>query len=105
MSDQLQPDADLAIAHVLFIDIVAYSKLAIDQQKDVVQQLNRYVRDSEQFRRAEAAGKLIRIPTGDGVALAFFTSSDPLVRCAIYLSKAFRNSTAAKLRMGNHSCT
>jgi hypothetical protein len=55
MSDQLQPDADLAIAHVLFIDIVAYSKLAIDQQKEVVQQLNQCVRDSEQFRRADAA--------------------------------------------------
>src|SRR6266566_3403276 len=103
MSDQLQPDADLAIAHVLFIDIVAYSKLAIDQQKDVVQQLNRYVRDSEQFRRAEAAGKLIRIPTGDGVALAFFTSPDAPVRCAIEVSKAVRNSSALQLRMGIHS--
>jgi hypothetical protein len=55
MSDKLQPDADLAIAHVLFIDIVAYSKLAIDQQKEVVQQLNQYVRDSEQF-----AGLILR---------------------------------------------
>jgi CHASE2 domain-containing sensor protein/class 3 adenylate cyclase len=103
MSDQLQPDADLAIAHVLFIDIVAYSKLAIDQQKEVVQQLNRYVRDSEQFRRADTAGKLIRIPTGDGVALAFFTSPDAPVRCAIEVSKAVRNSSALQLRMGIHS--
>ena len=103
MSDQLQPDADLAIAHVLFIDIVAYSKLAIDQQKEVVQQLNRYVHDSEQFRRADTAGKLIRIPTGDGVALAFFTSPDAPVRCAIEVSKAVRNSSALQLRMGIHS--
>jgi CHASE2 domain-containing sensor protein/class 3 adenylate cyclase len=103
MSDQLQPDADLAIAHVLFIDIVAYSKLAIDQQKEVVQQLNQCVRDSEQFRRADAAGKLIRIPTGDGVALAFFTSPDAPVRCAIEVSKAVRNSSALQLRMGIHS--
>src|SRR5205809_7769892 len=103
MSDQLQPDADLAIAHVLFIDIVAYSKLAIDQQKEVVQQLNRYVRDSEQVRRADTAGKLIRIPTGDGVALAFFTSPDAPVRCAIEVSKAVRNSSALQLRMGIHS--
>jgi len=103
MSDQLQPDADLAIAHVLFIDIVAYSKLAIDQQKEVVQQLNQYVRDSEQFRRADTAGKLIRIPTGDGVALAFFTSPDAPVRCAIEVSKAVRNSSALQLRMGIHS--
>src|SRR5437764_6151627 len=103
MSDQLQPDADLAIAHVLFIDIVAYSKLAIDQQKEVVQQLNQYVRDSEQVRRADTAGKLIRIPTGDGVALAFFTSPDAPVRCAIEVSKAVRNSSALQLRMGIHS--
>ena len=103
MSDNLQPDADLAIAHVLFIDIVAYSKLAIDQQKEVVQQLNQHVRDSEQFRRADAAGKLIRIATGDGVALAFFTSPDAPVRCAIEVSKAVRNSSAFQLRMGIHS--
>ncbi len=103
MSDNLQPDADLAIAHVLFIDIVAYSKLAIDQQKEVVQQLNQYVRDSEQFRRADTAGKLIRIATGDGVALAFFTSPDAPVRCAIEVSKAVRNSSALQLRMGIHS--
>jgi CHASE2 domain-containing sensor protein/class 3 adenylate cyclase len=103
MSDNLQPDADLAIAHVLFIDIVAYSKLAIDQQKEVVQQLNQHVRDSEQFRRADATGKLIRIATGDGVALAFFTSPDAPVRCAIEVSKAVRNSFAFQLRMGIHS--
>jgi len=59
MSDQLQPDADLSIAHVLFIDIVAYSTLAIDQQRQVVQQLNQCVRDSEQFRRADAAYQAI----------------------------------------------
>jgi class 3 adenylate cyclase len=86
-----------------FIDIVAYSKLAIDQQKEVVQQLNQYVRDSEQFRRADAAGKLIRIATGDGVVLAFFTSPDAPVRCAIEVSKAVCNSSALQLRMGIHS--
>src|SRR4030095_12308657 len=103
MSDQLQPDADVAIGHVLFIDIVAYSKLAIDQQKEVVQQLNHHVRSSEHFRRADAAGKLIRIATGDGVALAFFTSPDAPVRCAIEVSKAVRNSSAFQVRMGIHS--
>jgi class 3 adenylate cyclase len=61
------------------------------------------VRDSEQFRRADAAGKLIRIPTGDGVALAFFTSPDAPVRCAIEVSKAVQNSSALRLRMGIHS--
>ena len=103
MSDNLQPDADLAIAHVLFIDIVAYSELAIDQQREVVEQLNHHVRNNEQFRRADAAGKLIRIATGDGVALAFFTSPDAPVRCAIEVSKAVRNSSALQLRMGIHS--
>jgi CHASE2 domain-containing sensor protein/class 3 adenylate cyclase len=103
MSDNLQPDADLAIAHVLFVDIVAYSKLAIDQQREAVEQLNQHVRNSEQFRRADAAGKLIRIATGDGVALAFFTSPDAPVRCAIEVSKAVRNSSAFQLRMGIHS--
>jgi CHASE2 domain-containing sensor protein len=68
-----------------------------------VQQLNHYVRDSEQFRRADTAGKLIRMPTGDGVALAFFTSPDAPVRCAIEVSKAVRNSSALQLRMGIHS--
>src|SRR5437667_2031947 len=103
MSDNLQPDADLAIAHVLFIDIVAYSELAIDQQREVVEQLNHHVRNNEQFRRADAAGKLIRIATGDGVALAFFTSPDAPVRCAIEVSKAVRNSSTLQLRMGIHS--
>jgi len=103
MSDNLQPDADLAIAHVLFIDIVAYSELAIDQQREVVEQLNHHVRNNEQFRRADAAGKLIRIATGDGVALAFFTSPDAPVGCAIEVSKAVRNSSALQLRMGIHS--
>jgi CHASE2 domain-containing sensor protein len=68
-----------------------------------VQQLNQYVRDSEQFRRADTAGKLIRIPTGDGVVLAFFTSPDAPVRCAIEVSKAVRSSSALQLRMGIHS--
>ena|SRR5215470_372025 len=103
MSENLQPEVDLAIAHVLFIDIVAYSELAIDQQREVVEQLNHHVRNSEQFRRAAAAGKLIRIATGDRVALAFFTSPDAPVRCAIEVSKAVRNSSAFQLRMGIHS--
>src|SRR5438094_9653175 len=103
MSDQPQPDADLAIAHVLFIDIVAYSKLAIDQQKEAVEQLNQHVRDSEQFRRADTAGKLIRIPTGDGIALAFFTSPDAPVRCALEIAEALQGDPRMQLRMGIHS--
>ena len=67
-------DSHLEIAHVLFIDIVAYSKLLIDQQTELIKLLNEQVHGTEEFRTAEAAGKLIRIATGDGMALAFFTS-------------------------------
>ena|SRR5438552_938286 len=73
-------DSHLEIAHVLFIDIVAYSKLLTDQQTELVKQLNEQVHCTEEFRTAEAAGKLIRIATGDGMALAFFTSPDAPVR-------------------------
>src|SRR5204863_6599002 len=88
MSSQGKQDGQLEIAHVLFIDIVDYSKLPINRQSELLQQLNQIVRATEQFRRAEAADKLIRLPTGDGMALAFFTSPDAPVKCAIEISKA-----------------
>jgi adenylate cyclase len=96
-------DSHLEIAHVLFIDIVAYSKLLIDQQTELVKELNEKVRDTEEFRAADAAGKLIRMATGDGMALAFFTSPDAPVRCALQLSEAVRQSPRLQLRMGIHS--
>jgi TolB-like protein/class 3 adenylate cyclase len=96
-------DSHLEIAHVLFIDIVAYSKLLIDQQTELVKELNEKVRNTEEFRAADAAGKLIRIATGDGMALAFFTSPDAPVRCALQLSEAIRQSPRLQLRMGIHS--
>jgi class 3 adenylate cyclase len=96
-------DSRLEIAHVLFIDIVAYSKLLIDQQTELVKELNEKVRNTEEFRAADAAGKLIRIATGDGMALAFFSSPDAPVRCALQLSDAVRQSPRLKLRMGIHS--
>src|SRR6266567_2304120 len=96
-------DSHLEIAHVLFIDIVAYSKLLIDQQTELVKELNEKVRNTEEFRAAEAAGKLIRIATGDGMALAFFSSPDAPVRCALQLSEAVRQSPRLQLRMGIHS--
>jgi len=96
-------DSHLEIAHVLFIDIVAYSKLLIDQQTELVKELNEKVRNTEEFQVAEAAGKLIRIATGDGMALAFFTSPDAPVRCALQLSEAIRQSPRLQLRMGIHS--
>jgi TolB-like protein/class 3 adenylate cyclase/Tfp pilus assembly protein PilF len=88
MSSEGKQDGQLEIAHVLFIDIVGYSKLPINRQSELLQQLNQIVRTTEQFRRAEAADKLVRLPTGDGMALAFFTSPDAPVKCAIEISKA-----------------
>ncbi|MEY2493431.1 MAG: hypothetical protein QOH24_2382 [Verrucomicrobiota bacterium] len=103
MSAEAPTDSHLEIAHVLFIDIVAYSKLLIDQQTDLVKQLNEQVQSTEEFRTAEVAGKLIRIATGDGMALAFFTSPDAPVRCALQLSEAIRQLPGLQLRMGIHS--
>ena len=88
MSSEDKQDGQLQIAHVLVIDIVGYSKLPINRQSKLLQQLNQVVRATEQFRRAEAADKLVRLPTGDGMALAFFTSPDAPVRCALEISKA-----------------
>jgi adenylate cyclase len=96
-------DSHLEIAHVLFIDIVAYSKLLIDQQTELVKELNEKVRNTEEFRAADAAGKLIRIATGDGMALAFFSSPDAPVRCALQLSEVIRQLPRLQLRMGIHS--
>src|SRR5438552_12984388 len=86
-------DSRLEIAHVLFIDIVDYSKLLSNEQRERQQELNRIVRKTEQFRAAEAEDKLVRIPTGDGMVLAFFTSPDAPVRCAVAISHALRGTS------------
>src|SRR5438477_3844944 len=96
-------DSQLELAHVLFIDIVGYSKRLINEQTALVKRLNELVLQTEQCRSADAAGKLIRIPTGDGMALAFFTSPDAPVRCAMELSKADRADPKLELRMGIHT--
>jgi TolB-like protein/Tfp pilus assembly protein PilF/class 3 adenylate cyclase len=93
----------LEIAHVLFIDIVGYSKRLVNEQSALVTRLNELVRSTEQFRTAEAVGKLIRIPTGDGMALAFFTTPDAPARCAIEISKGDQADPKIELRMGIHS--
>ena len=100
MGDESEKFAQLEIAHVLFMDIVSYSKLPIDQQSELLGQLNRIVRGTEQFRVAEAAEKLVRLPTGDGMALAFFTSIDAPVRCALEVAEALKSRPNIKLRMG-----
>jgi TolB-like protein/class 3 adenylate cyclase len=96
-------DTRLEIAHVLFLDIVGYSKLLTNEQREKVQELNRIVRETGQFRAAEAEGKLVRIPTGDGMILAFLTSPDAPARCAIAISHAVRGRDDLPLRMGIHS--
>jgi TolB-like protein len=95
--------SQLEIAHVLFVDIVGYSKLPINRQSELLQQLNQVIRATEQFRSAEAADKLVRLPTGDGMALAFFTSPDAPVRCAVEASQALKSYPQLQLRMGINS--
>ena len=80
----------LEIGHVLFIDIVGYSKLLINEQSERIQELTEIVRGTEQFRLAEAEAKLMRLPTGDGGALVFRTSPEAPVLCALEISKALK---------------
>src|ERR1700688_3293469 len=98
-----EPHAQLEIGHVLFMDVVGYSKLLIDEQRELQQQLNEIVRSTEQFRLAEAAGKLVRLPVGDGMALVFFNSPEAPVKCALEISKALEAYPQLKLRIGIHS--
>jgi class 3 adenylate cyclase len=99
MTEDGSRDSHLEIAHVLFIDIVGYSKLLTNEQRERQQKLNRIVRETEQFRAAEAEDKLVRIPTGDGMVLAFFTSPDAPARCAVAISDALRARNDLPLRM------
>src|SRR5215472_8271407 len=103
MPSSTEHNVALEIAHVLFIDIVGYSKLSSNEQRRQLELLNQTVRATAQFRTAQAADKLIRFPTGDGMALAFFTSPDAPVRCAIELAKANQADPKLELRMGIHS--
>src|SRR5438477_5466336 len=93
----------LETAHILFLDVVGYSKLLVNEQREVLQQLNEVVRGSPQFRQSSAAGKLIRIASGDGMALVFFQSPEEPVHCAMEIAKALKNYPHIRLRMGVHS--
>jgi TolB-like protein/class 3 adenylate cyclase/Tfp pilus assembly protein PilF len=97
------PDLQLEIAHLLFIDVVGYTKLLVNEQIELLQQLNQIVRNTECFRTAEANGKLGRVPTGDGMALLFFRSPEEPARCALEISRALQDHTHVQLRMGIHS--
>src|SRR3954467_1384602 len=93
----------LEIAHVLFLDVVGYSRLLVNEQREIVQQLNDIVRATPQFQQSSAAGKLIRIATGDGMALVFFQSPEEPVHCAMEIAKTLKNHPTIRLRMGVHS--
>src|SRR5437899_1598079 len=103
MSIESKKEIQLEIAHVLFIDIVGYTKLSISDQHAAVEELTRIVRASEQFQRAEVASRLLKIPTGDGMALVFYTSPEAPVQCAVEISRALKEHPRLQLRMGIHS--
>jgi TolB-like protein/class 3 adenylate cyclase len=103
MPSERSSDVKFEIGHVLFIDIVGYSKLLITEQSERLQTLKKIVRATEQFRLADAAGKLLRLPTGDGAALVFRTSPEAPVLCALEISKALKSHPELPVRMGIHS--
>jgi len=103
MSAELESDLQLEIAHVLFIDIVGYSKLLINEQHESLRELNQIVRNTDAFHGADSAGKLICLPTGDGMALVFATTPDAPVRFALQIAKGLQNHPELKVRMGVHS--
>jgi TolB-like protein/class 3 adenylate cyclase/Tfp pilus assembly protein PilF len=103
MSAEIKKEIELEIAHVLFIDIVGYSKRLINEQRALLETLNQIVRGTEQFRKAEAAGRLIKIATGDGMALVFYNTPEAPVECALEISRADKEHTELELRMGVHS--
>src|SRR5215470_14499226 len=98
-----ESDLRFEIGHVLFIDIVGYSKLLIDEQREQIRELKEIVRGTEQFRQAEAEGKLLRLPTGDGGALVFRNTQEAPVLCALEISKALKDHPKLRVRMGIHS--
>ena len=98
-----EADVKFEIGHVLFVDIVGYSKLLIHEQSEQLQKLREIARATEQFRVAEAEGKLLRLPTGDGGALVFRDNPEAPVGCALEISKALKNHPDLRVRMGIHS--
>ena len=103
MAPEITKEIQLEIAHVLFIDIVGYSKLSVKDQHAAVEQLNQVVRTSEQFQRADSAGRLLKVATGDGMALVFYTSPEAPAQCAVEISRSLKEEPRLQLRMGIHS--
>src|SRR4026209_2101834 len=103
MPAEVKNEIQLVIAHVLFIDIVGYSKRSINEQGAMIDELTELVRTSDQYQKAEAARRLIKIPTGDGMALVFYTSPEAPAQCAIEISRLLKEHPRLQLRMGIHS--
>jgi TolB-like protein/cytochrome c-type biogenesis protein CcmH/NrfG len=103
MAAEVKKEIQLEIAHVLFIDIVGYSKLSINDQNAAVEELNQVVRVSDQLQRAESASRLLKIATGDGMALVFYTSPEAPAHCALEISRALKEHPRLQVRMGIHS--
>src|SRR5262245_39066337 len=96
-------EIELEIAHVLFVDIVGYSKLSVNEQHARIEELNDAVRQSQRFQRAEAANRILKIPTGDGMALVFYKSPEEPAQCAVEISHALKDNQSLQIRMGIHS--
>src|SRR5256714_9527922 len=103
MPAEVKKEIELEIAHVLFLDIVGYSKLSVNEQHARVDELNGIVRLSEQFQKAEAANRILKIPTGDGMALVFYRSPEEPAQCAFEISRALKANQRLQVRMGIHS--
>src|SRR5437762_4086964 len=103
MLSERSSDVKFEIGHVLFFDIVCYSKLLINEQSEQIRKLKEIVRGTEQFRLAEAEGKLLRLPTGDGGALVFRTTPEAPALCALEIAKALKSHPEIRVRMGIHS--
>ena len=103
MASTHEPHLHLEIGHILFLDIVGYSKLLTDEQRALLQELKDVVRQTNQFHAAEAEGKLTRLPTGDGMVLVFSNNPEAPVECALEIARELRAHPTLKLRMGIHS--
>src|SRR5256886_7963648 len=103
MAEEENTKVRMEIAHVLFIDVVGYSKLLVKQQSELLRELNEVVSGTNEFRQTESAGKLILLPTGDGMALVFRTNPEAPAQCAMEIAQALKSHPAIQLRMGIHS--
>src|SRR5205809_6855712 len=103
MPAEVSKESSVEIAHVLFIDIVAYSKMASDDQRAAIEELNQIVQSTDEFRKAESEKRLLKLAAGDGMALIFYQSPEDPVECVLEISRAIKEQQSnLRLRMGVH---